>query len=171
MSRSDTLIFALTRKWIVFLFIYFGTYILVGGVISIKGLCTLECDTEKSTLLRQAFMLSFSTSGMLCAVQYIRRLYKACISARIDTTADKIQVLGTIAYFIFRPVFTWCFVIILITGVLSGMYVVTGSLDYVLNEKFIYICMITSSYIGYSIGKTIDKFEKVSNKQVEELRV
>ena len=51
------------------------------------------------------------------------------------------------------------------------MFIVTGSLNYVLNEKFIYMCMIASSCIGYSIGKMIDKFENVSEKQIEELKV
>lgn len=171
MKKSDTLVFALTKKWIIFLYIYFSIYILTGAIVSIVGLCNLKENMEQSVLLREAFVLSFASSGMLCAVQYIRRLYKACISNRIDTTADTVQLIGTVAYFIFRPIFTFCFVIILIAGLWSGMYVVTGELDYVLNDKFIYICMIMASYIGYSIGKTIDKFEKVSDKQVDELKV
>lgn len=171
MRKSDTLVFALRKNWIIFLFIYFSLFILIGSIVSIVGVCDLKSDMDKYTLLRQTFKLSVSTSGMLCAVQYIRRLYKACISGRVDINSDTIQVLGTVAYFVFRPVFTFCFVVILIIGALSGMFIVTGSLDYVLNEKFIYMCMIVSSCIGYSIGKMIDKFEKVSDKQIEELKV
>ena len=52
---------------------------------------------------------------------------------------------------------------------LSGMFIVTGNLDYILNIKFVYLCVVLSSFLGYSVGDLLDKFEKVSKKQIENL--
>ena len=49
---------------------------------------------------------------------------------------------------------------------LSGMFVVTGNLDYILNEKFVYLCVVLSCFLGYSVGDMLDKFEKFSKEKV-----
>ncbi len=73
------------------------------------------------------------------------------------------------AYFLFRPLFSIVFVVVMIVCLLSGMYTVTGVLDYILNDKFIYLSMIISSFIGYSIGNFMDNFQKISDKKITSL--
>ena len=55
----------------------------------------------------------------------------------------------------------------MIISLLSGMLVIIGNLDYIINEKFLYLCVILSSYIGYSIGHVLDKFEISSQEKIK----
>lgn len=171
MKKNEDIRYELSKGNIIFLLVYYSLYIIVGIAISIIELCFDKNILDMKMLIIHMVISSFGVSGMLCSVQYIRRLYKACITERIKSEISEIGKIGTMVYFIFRPIFTFCFVIIIIVGLVSGMYVVTGSLDYVLNEKLIYVCMIMSAYIGYSIGNLIDRFESISEKQIETLNM
>lgn len=169
--KNEDLKYELSKGNVIFLVGYYCLYIIAGIVISSIELCCDKNILDMKMLIIHMVLSAFGISGMLCSVQYIRRLYKACISDRIKTEISMFGQIGTMIYFLFRPIFTFCFVIIIIVGLVSGMYIVTGNLDYILNEKLIYVCMIMSSYIGYSIGSLIDKFESVSEKQIESLNI
>lgn len=164
MAKNEDIKYELSKGNIIFLMIYYSLYILFGIMISIIELCYDKSTFGMKLLIIYMIISSFGVSGMLCSVQYIRRLYKACIAGRIKEEISVIGQIGTMMYFIFRPIFTFCFLIIIIVGLISGMYVVTGNLEYILNEKLIYVGMITSAYIGYSIGSLIDRFETISEK-------
>lgn len=171
MKKNEDMKYDLTKGNVIFLVGYYSIYIICGIIISIMELYCEKNILDMKRLITHVVFSSFGVSGMLCSVQYIRRLYKACITERIKSEISTIGQVGTMVYFIFRPIFTFCFLIVIIVGIVSGMYVVTGSLDYVMNEKMIYVCMIMSAYIGYSIGSFIDKFESVSEKQIESLNM
>lgn len=170
MKKSDNLIFTLSKTSVIFLFIYYTAIIIVGGVIAIKIACSMEQVTH-GQLLKNTFFASLSVSGMLCSIQYIKRLYKACLTERIDSDDNKYKRIGNIIYFLLRPLFSWAFVIVMVFSLLSGMFVVSGNLDYVLNEKFLYLCVIVSSFIGFSIGKLLDKFEILSDEKIDSIKI
>ena len=170
-KKQDGLTYSLSTNMVIILFIYYFIVFVLGGYTSIEIAITLTDTVTKFRVLEDSFCVSISVSGMLCSIQYIKRLYKACITGRIDiTNGDLVKRIGNMAYFIFRPFFAFGFSIIMVFGMLSGMFVITGNLDYILNEKFIYLCVIFASFIGYSIGKLIDKFDDISVEKINNLK-
>lgn len=169
MKKSDTLIYTLSKKMIIFLFVYYFIILFCGVVLSITVACELMTELDQIQIIKNAFLASIVVSGMLCSVQYIKRLYKACITNRIELNGDIIIMIGNLTYFIFRPCFAFVFAVVIVFALLSGMFIVTGNLDYVLNEKFVYLCIIISSFEGYSVGNLMDRFEKVSEEKITNL--
>lgn len=169
MKKSDNLIYSLSKKMLIFLFIYYFIILISGGIFSIIIACSLMKGVNQDQIVIQAFGVSIAVSGMLCSVQYIKRLYKACLTDRIQISDDVIKYIGNITYFLFRPFFALAFSVVMVFMLLSGMFVVTGNLDYILNEKFVYLCVVVSSFLGYSVGNLLDRFEKISEEKVSNL--
>lgn len=139
-------------------------------IFTISNIFNITSEENNRKLIIETLKTSLSVSGMLCGLQYIQRLYKACIAHRIVGNITISGRMGNIMYFVIRPICSFAFVIVMIFALLSGMYIVTGNLDYVINEKFLYLCVIFSSFIGYSIGRVLDKFGIISNKQIENIK-
>lgn len=169
MSRNDTIVYCLSKKMLIFLFIYYLAILICGGAFAIDIACDLMRESNQEQIMKMAFIVSIAISGMLCSIQYIRRLYKACLADRIEIKDDMIKCIGNVTYFIFRPFFASVFSIVMVFMLLSGMFVVTGNLDYILNEKFVYLCVVISSFLGYSVGNVLDKFDKVSKEKISNL--
>lgn len=167
MNRQNDTIYYMSRGMVIFLFIYYFMLLLAGGVVSVVIAKELATEMETRELLVKTFYASIAVSGMLCSIQYIRRIYKACFSGRIQCdSTELVKKIGTFAYFFFRPFFAFAFSIIMVFAMLSGMFVVTGNLDYILNDKFAYMCIILSSFLGYSIGKFMDRFGDISVEKI-----
>lgn len=167
MKKSDTLEYELSKKSVILIFLYFFLLLAGGGITLIVLLLHLFDDNTLKHLIVKTILSSLSASSMLCSTQYIKRLYKACITGRVIECKSFFRCFGNIIYFLTRPFFAYAFVILMIFSLLSGMFLVTGSLDYIINEKFLYLCVILSSFIGYSIGHIIDKFEIISKETVD----
>ncbi len=170
MKKSDSLLFELTKSQIITIFVYYFVIMLVGIALSIYVLCNLEGEITQNQLMIKIIVASLSVSAMLSSLQYIKRLYKACITNRIAESPTFMGSLGNTVYFLLRPFYAFVFVIIMIFAVLSGMFTITGNLDYIINDKFLYLCVVLSSYIGYSVGNVLDKFEKASNEKILEYK-
>ena len=167
MREYEKTVYTLSNKAIGFLLFYY-TVILIGGLIfTVSIACSLSSEMDKSILLYNTFLNSVSVSSVLCSIQYIRRIYKACITERIDVENHTYKSIGYVLYFFFRPFFAAAFSIVAVFAMLSGMFVVTSNLDYILNEKFLYICTIVSAFIGYSIGSVVNKFEQIGTDRIE----
>lgn len=170
MKKHDELVYSLSRNLVKILFGYYMLILIVGCICTIQIGYSLTDQITQRPLLCKTFTISLSTSGMLCSVRYIKRLYKACITGRINTEADPFKRTGNIMYFVSRPLFACVFSVIAIFCLLSGMFIVVGSLDYILNKKFLYLCVITSAIIGFSVGKVLDKFEEISTERIDSLK-
>lgn len=166
MKKSGNLIYALSKSMLIFLFIYYFVILVCGGFFAITIACSIMQKERQEQIMQMAFIVSIAVSGMLCSVQYIKRLYKACLTNRIEVSDDTVKCIGNVTYFIFRPLFAFAFSIVMVYMLLSGMFVVTGNLDYILNEKFVYLCVVISSFLGYSVGDLLDRFEKISKEKV-----
>lgn len=169
MKKSDLLIFEISKVEIVIIFLYYFLLLILGGVFSIKILCELNEELTQKQFIIKTVVSSLSVSGMLFSLQYIKRLYKACITNRIVPISTFAGHIGNLVYFILRPFFAFAFVIVMIYAILSGMFIVTGSLDYIINEKFLYLCVMLSSFVGYSVGQVLDKFENISKEKINKL--
>ena len=159
MNKSDNLVYSLSKKMLIFLFIYYFTILVCGGVFAIIIACSLMQEMNQEQVMKMAFIVSIAVSGMLCSIQYIKRLYKACM----------VKCIGNITYFVFRPFFAFAFSIVMVFMLLSGMFIVTGNLDYILNKKFVYLCVVLSSFLGYSVGNLLDRFEKISKEKISNI--
>lgn len=168
MKKSDTLVYHLSKKILIFLFIYYFAILICGGILAIKIACDLTSQLNQEQIMKMAFTVSVAVSGMLCSIQYIKRLYKACLTDRIEISKD-LKCIGNATYFIFRPFFAFVFSIVMVYMLLSGMFVVTGNLDYILNKKFVYLCVVISGFLGYSVGDLLDKFEKISKEKISKM--
>lgn len=166
-SKRDPMYY-LSRRCIIILVVYFAFLLILGCTVSIYIGCTLTEIIARNEILHYAFLASSSVSSMLCGVQYIRKLYRACFSKRICLDGTISLRIGTMVYFLCRPLFAIVFAVIAVFSLLSGMHAVTGTLDYIINEKFLYLCVIISSFIGFSIGKVLDRFEVVSTDKISQ---
>lgn len=170
MNKKDKLIYTLSIKNIIFLLFYYLLLIIIGTINTIYTMNSINYGNQNCNYLLCAFLGSVSIGVMLCSVYYIKCLYKACIDNRIEEKNDIIKI-GNMGYFLFRPLFVVVFSIVFICFILSGMFVVTANLDYILNEKFVYLCMVSCSFLGFSIGKFFDKFENISSAKIEEFKI
>ena len=169
MKKSDNLIYSLSKRMLIFLFIYYFLFLVCGGIFAIKIACRLMREMSQGQIMEMAFIVSIAVSGMLCSIQYIKRLYKACLTDRIEMNNGTIKNIGNITYFILRPFFAFALSIVMVFMLLSGMFIVTGNLDYILNKKFVYLCVVLSSFLGYSVGNLLDKFEKISEEKISNI--
>lgn len=169
MNKSDNLVYSLSKKMLIFLFIYYFTILVCGGVFAIIIACSLMQEMNQEQVMKMAFIVSIAVSGMLCSIQYIKRLYKACLTDRIEINDDMVKCIGNITYFVFRPFFAFAFSIVMVFMLLSGMFIVMGNLDYILNKKFVYLCVVLSSFLGYSVGNLLDRFEKISKEKISNI--
>lgn len=170
MKKSNLLVFNLTKKQMYGIFIYYGVILVASIVTSAFLLMGFGGTLSQDKLMIKTIMSSLAVSSMLCSVQYIKRLYKACITERISECQDYKKKFGNVIYFISRPLFSFVFVLVMIFSILSGMFIVTGSLDYIINEKFLYLCVMCSSFIGFSVGSILDKYEEISHRKIENIK-
>lgn len=171
MDKSKDIKYSLNKTDIIFLFIYYSVISIVGLVLTVIVFCSITSNKPGSEkLLIYTIITSISVSCILCSIRYIKRLYQACISQRIIENDNSIIRLGNIFYFMLRPLFAAVFIFIIIISLLSGITIVTSGLDFVLNARFLYLCVVISSIVGYSIGSVLDKFEKISENKVNKAK-
>lgn len=167
LKNNNKLEYTLTQKNIYTISAYYILLIVLGIIVSAYTMMNVY-KFEKKHLFFFAIVSSIAVSSMLCSVQYLKRIYKACIDNRVTmpTKESPYIHLGNLLYFFLRPIFACVFTIIAIFSILSGFIVITSSVDYILNDKFLYLCVIVSSFIGFSIGSVLDAFEVISDKNI-----
>lgn len=164
------MIYHLKHFQVIILFCIYVVLVLGGCGTNILVLLQPLESLEKSEIIRYTILSSLTISLTTCALQYIRRLYKACIEERIDTIACPIRSTGNIMYFLSRPLFSLVFSLLFIISVLAGYLVIGGTLDVIINENFLYMCVIISSFIGFSVGKVLDYYKSISENTVSKMR-
>ena len=160
------MIYHLRKKVIIILSIIYSIIILIGiGTSSYTLLQPLEELSKKQIIqytLLSALPLSMATSSM----QYIRRLYKACIENRIESDMEPIKMIGNILYFLTRPLFSALFSLLFIVLLSTGLLVIGGSVDIIVNENYLYTCVMASSVIGFEVGGVLDYYKRISKSTV-----
>lgn len=170
MKKHDSLEYTLSHNMLIFLFLYYLIIFVAGSIVTVSIGVSLAEEFDQSQLFRKTFVSSLSVGSMLCSIQYVKRLYKACITDRIDPQPDPYKRLGNMAYFLSRPFFSFAFSILAVFAMLSGMYIVTGNLDYIINKRFLYLCVFVSGCIGSSVGKVMDRFESISEEKIKSIQ-
>ncbi len=75
MKKSDSLIFELSKKSIVWIYVYYFVILLVGGIVSISILCRIGDETNQNSLMIRTVISSLAVGGMMSSLQYIKRLF------------------------------------------------------------------------------------------------
>lgn len=163
------MIYQLKRKEIIALSIIYSLFILSGiGTSSYTILQPLEELSKKQIMqytLLSALPMSMATSSM----QYSRRLYKACIEDRIENDIKPTKTLGNLLYFLTRPLFSALFSLLFIILLSTGLLIIGGSVDIIVNNNYLYTCLMASSVIGFEVGKVLDYYEKISKVAVSKV--
>lgn len=119
---------------------------------------------SKSTLnlYNLALIGSISASLLGSSITYIKKLYVFSLGNKFDLNIsnekDTLNKLGTIVYFLFRPVFAIIFSIISYLGLIVGIIpLVNNSSD---TSMLVYMYMFISFFIGFGAGNVLTSLEK-----------
>ena len=158
--------YTMTRGWLYGIAAYYILIILV-SIPAIIRIVTNFDGIAHNKIFLYASIISIASSAMLSSVSYLRKIYKACLERRIvaSKNGERIEQFGNLLYFFLRPLFAVVFSITAIIALLSGVFIVT-TVDIVLNERFLYLCAVISSIIGFSTGRVLDAFERISRVSV-----
>jgi len=167
--KKESYFYVLSKYWLRFIMGYYIINILAGVIVSVIIIANISGFVLNNILLYTT-ILSMAVSVMLCSVQYLRRLYKACLSGGMHylTPGDEVKQFGYIMYFVLRPVYAIVFVLIAVFALLAGVIIV-APIDFQINERFLYLCVVMASIIGFSIGRILDRFNIFSSKHINNI--
>jgi Na+/melibiose symporter-like transporter len=167
-KKWESLNYTLSNKWLYIIVGYF-ILLLVCGMITVIFIMTNVSESRQGNIILNTTFISISVAAMLCSVQYLKRLYKACLDGKVrfPEKTESLMHFGNVIYFFLRPIFAMAFVIVAVFALLSGALIVspTGT-STIIDDRFLYLCVVMSSVIGFSIGRVLDGFEVLSSKQV-----
>ena len=70
MKKSDSLIYTLSKRMILSLFIYYFIILVLGGFLAIDVAVALMDELSQKQILIKTFLASLAVSGMFCSMQY-----------------------------------------------------------------------------------------------------
>lgn len=159
----------ITKNWVVIIFVYYLILFIASsigtGYVLFYG-ASLGLDSFK-----QAILGSASIALAAACAAYIRKLYKLCFNFSSAQDGDEqlfLKRMGTIVYFIIRPLFSILFSALVVTGIRSGI-ILSSSSELLLDEGFIYLTMVSSFYVGFLSGDFIKKLESKGQKKLDSL--
>lgn len=159
------------KKWMVITLFGFYSCCMIGGIMFWTYMLISYDFT--SEIMKFTMLSSFSGCLATCSMQYIKKLYKACIQDRIillnEDGKEDTKFIGNYVYFLLRPFFACVFVLIGIFALKAGIIVIVSPVQPVENEKFLYICAVMAACIGFSVGKVLDGFETFAEKRIKKI--
>lgn len=167
-ERNDRKLY-ITKKWVVSILVYYvvlfiGSSIAAGYVLFFEG--ALAIDVFKQALLGSASM----ALAAACAA-YIRKLYKLCFNFSSSQDEDDqlfLKRMGTIIYFVVRPLFSILFSVLVVAGIRSGI-ILSSSSAIKMDQGFLYLTMVSSFYVGFLSGEFIKKLESRGPRKLDSL--
>jgi hypothetical protein len=163
----------LSNSLISALFIYYFVIIVIG--ISLAGITLIipnpliKEDLPIFTLsLLGSCAMALNGSGIF----YLRKLYKLCFSKNLTVSADpltSVKRMGTLIYFIARPLFSLGFALLVVIGTRAGFYLLTeAAAD--LTSGFQYTTMFVSFFAGFLSGRFVKQLESSGELIIEKLK-
>jgi len=159
----------ITKAWVVIIFIYYSIIFLVGAWFSFDIL--FKAENECVNIFKSALIGSVSIALTAASIAYIRKLYKLCFrytSLQEEDDQLFLKRTGTIVYFCTRPIFSVAFSLLVVATLRSAL-LMSSSTENELEAGFIYICMITSFYVGFLSGEFIKKLEEKGSSKFKEI--
>lgn len=161
----------LSNPWVTGLFIYYFIVFLLGFFLAILALVPKIIYVAEQSVLHLALIGSIGMASNGSAIFYIRKLYKLCFKENIgidDAENTYIRRLGTIVYFIARPLFGIGFSVLVVIGLQSG-FMLTSTKPIELNTGFIYLTMFISFFVGFLAGRFVNKLEVRGDKMLDKV--
>lgn len=146
--------FILSFKSIIGILSYYIIVFLLGITLSIVILFENNPFFSHLSIMNQTIFGSIGITFVGSSIFYIRKLYKSCIKCEISFPIDKndkLRQIGVMSYFLFRPLFSLCFTILVILGLKSGIFII-ASKNIELEVGFMYLSMFFSFFVGFSSG-------------------
>lgn len=166
-DKQKNLHYTLTKKTFIFLVVYY-CILLIAGITFCVYVLSQVTELVSKNLLLWTSLCSIASSATFSSIHYLKIIYKASITERIDSpNGMSLCHAGNVIYFVSRPIFAIAFSIITIFAMVGGLIIITTSLEYIINERFLYLSVAISSIIGFSTGTVLDKFNLISKQQIE----
>lgn len=162
MVDHDYKLMALSGKQMVFLFIYY--VILTLGSVSLFFALFYNSIPNRTNLVGTVILFSIAGS----AIYNFRKLYKAAINDDYDfnTMNTSISQIATIFFFLFRPIFSLVFALIVLFIWMSTIDFSTDE-TYLFNGESIYLVAIIGFAVGYNLGRLIERFSIFSEQFIK----
>ena len=151
----------ITDLWVTLLFIYYFIFLIAGVFLAILAKIPDKIYYKQIYLLHLGIIGSIGMASNGAAIFYIRKLYKLCFRENLkseDSENTYMRRLGTIIYFIGRPLFSIGFSILVVIGLQSG-FMLTNQEPLELNNGFVYMTMFISFFVGFLSGRFVKKLE------------
>ena len=159
----------ISEKALVLIFIYYCLILITGLIGSTWAILVNHCSGKALEKIVIAITGSLSMAAVGSSIFYIRKIYKASIQERISNPVDNnIRGIGTIIYFVIRPIFSLGLSILVVVGINAGMLSMSDQ-NLELNEGFVNICMFISFFCGFSSGQMIESLEKKGSSLIPSL--
>lgn len=156
----------LSIMWIVIIFVYYFFVFAAGIYTALMALLPEHFLTGNASTFTLAVIGAIGMSATGSAIYYLRKLYKSCFLATPDSsTENKLKRIGTVIYFLVRPVFSIGFSLLVIVSLRAG-FTLASKKPIELNEGFIYVSMFLSFYVGFFSGRFINNLEESSDKML-----
>ncbi len=162
----------ITKGWVITIFLYYFCLFGLSLFVVIQVLMDNESnsltviryflggDESEPTIFQRSILGSVFMSLSAASVAYIRKLYKLCFRYSTEQESDDqlfLKRLGTIVYFLMRPLIAMLFGTLIVIGIYSGMILTTIEREF--GEGYLYISMFASFYGGFLSGEFIKKLE------------
>ena len=170
MQEEKKIWFKFSSKKAIGIFIYYGILFFLSIFFAITGILNETFFTELS-ITEKSIISSASFAVLGAIIYYSKKIYKACINLDFNeavTDEDKIREFGITVYFIFRPLFSIVFSLLLVISLKLGCKIVTLN-ESVLNDGFLHISSFLSFFVGYSSGDVLDIFGDNSKSLINKL--
>jgi len=156
----------LTKNWVTALFVYYFIVFLFGNTVALIALVPKLVFDKVPSILSLAIAGSVGMSCLGSSIFYIRKLYKSCIRGDLAISGSSewyLARLGTVIYYVARPLFATGFSLLVVIGLLSGFTLASRQVVE-LNKTFVYMTMFLSFYVGFLTGRFVKNLENSGNR-------
>lgn len=152
---------------ITLIFLYYLTVFLAGIYMALVGIGFVPSQFD---LFAKAVVGSVGMALNGSAIYYVRKLYKLCFSDSAIVTKGPegtyLRKLGSIVYFVARPLFAVGFSILVVISLQTGVTVVSSQTPQ-LTDNYVFVSMFFSFFIGFLTGRFVNNLELVGESIVE----
>jgi len=158
-AEKESRQYKLSTRDVKLMMIYMAV-LMIGGIV----VCLLIAnEVIQSTELNKGLYGAMITSMLGALVYYSRKLYKACMSGKIDPVTKEephtLKRMGIMFYYFSRPLFAICFGLLTVLLMKAGVKVMTNEGGEALSPNFVHLVMAVAFFIGFSSGDFLDSLE------------
>jgi len=156
----------LSFRWIIIIFVYYFVVFIAGVCASLAALLPEYIFENAVGIFPLAIVGSIGMASTGSALFYLRKLYKTCfLVTATDIDKNNLKRVGTIIYFMVRPIFSIGFSILVLVSLRAG-FTLASKNKIEFDEGFVFVSMVLSFYVGFFSGRFINSLENSSEKML-----